>query len=533
MLFSVLVSVSNAVAEVSGRLDKTRRLAAFLQTVPPDEIEIAVAFLAGAPIQGRIGLGWSVISRATEAAPAPADEATLQLPEVSHALGAIAQTAGAGSARARLTQLASLFGRATAGERDFLVRLLFGELRQGALEGVLLDAIARASASPVAAIRQAAMTSGSLTTAARVALTEGPAALSQFVIQIFRPVQPMLAESASSIGEAMSLLGQGMLEFKLDGARIQVHKQGRDVRVFSRNLRDVTAAVPEVVDAISVLSPPDLIVDGEVLALDRDGRPLPFQETMRRFGRKLDVDRLRQELPLTPVLFDCLYLDGESLLDKPLSERRQRLSSVAANHLVTHIVTSTLSEAEAFMNEAVSRGHEGLMVKALDAHYIAGSRGRSWLKVKVVRTLDLVVLAAEWGHGRRKGKLSNLHLGARDTESGGFVMLGKTFKGLTDEMLEWQTRALLGLETHRDTYTVYVRPELVVEVAFNDVQESPQYPGRLALRFARVKAFREDKSASEADTLDSVREIWKSRVATTRDTGDHEDTKTTKSKTVE
>jgi DNA ligase-1 len=459
-----------------------------------------------------------VISRATEAAPAPAAEATLQLSEVSDELGAIARTAGSGSARARLTRLSSLFGRATASERDFLVRLLFGELRQGALEGVLVDAIARASSGSVATIRQAAMTSGSLTTVARVALTEGPAALSRFVIQIFRPVQPMLAESATSVAEALADLGQGMLEFKLDGARIQVHKQDRDVRVFSRNLRDVTAAVPEVVDLVSVLSPRELIVDGEVLALDGDGGPMPFQETMRRFGRKLDVDRLRRELPLTPVLFDCLYLDGESLLDKPLSERRQTLVSVAAPHVVPHIVTSTITEAEAFMNESVSRGHEGIMVKALDAKYIAGSRGRSWLKVKVVRTLDLVVLAAEWGHGRRKGKLSNLHLGARDTESDGFVMLGKTFKGLTDEMLEWQTSALLGLETHRDAYTVYVRPELVVEVAFNDVQESPQYPGRLALRFARVKGYRQDKSAAEADTIEAVRTIHARRFVTTKDT---------------
>ena len=276
-----------------------------------------------------------------------------------------------------MTQLASLLGRATPDERDFLIRLLFGELRQGALEGVLVDAIARASASPVATIRQAAMTSGSLVTVAQVALTEGPAGLSRFVIQVFRPVQPMLAESAESVGEAMADLGEAMLEFKLDGARIQVHKQGREVRVFSRNLRDVTAAVPEVVEAIEGLSPGDLIVDGEVLALNEDGRPLPFQETMRRFGRKLDVERLRRELPLTPVLFDCLYLDGESLLDKPLAGRRERLVGVAAHLVVPHIVTSLPSEAEAFMNESITRGHEGIMAKALDAHYIAGRRGRS------------------------------------------------------------------------------------------------------------------------------------------------------------
>jgi DNA ligase-1 len=495
------------VTEVSGRLEKTRRLAAFLTKVPPDEIEIAVAFLAGSPAQGRIGLGGSVISQAVRASPAPGSVATLQLSDVHEALGAIARIGGAGSSRARLSHLASLFGRTTGPERDFLIRLLFGELRQGALEGVLVDAIARASATPVATIRQAAMTSGNLTTVARVALTEGALALSRFVIQVFRAVQPMLAESAATVDEAMTDLGQAMLEFKLDGARIQVHKQGRDIRVFSRNLRDVTTAVPEVVEAAELLPAEELIVDGEVLALDQDKRPLPFQETMRRFGRKLDIERLRSELPLTPVFFDCLYQNGESLLDMPLTERRKRLESVAARMVVPHLVTSVPSEAEAFMNESVSRGHEGIMAKALDGTYVAGSRGRSWLKVKVVRTLDLVVLAAEWGHGRRTGKLSNLHLGARDPESNGFVMLGKTFKGLTDEMLEWQTRALLELETHRDAYTVYVRPELVVEVAFNDVQESPQYPGRVALRFARVKAFRQDKSAAEADTLDAVRAI--------------------------
>ncbi|HEY7448931.1 MAG TPA: ATP-dependent DNA ligase [Vicinamibacterales bacterium] len=510
MLLAHLVTVSNSVAAVSSRLDKTRQLATFLQSVPPDEIEIAVAFLSGTPAQGRIGLGGAVISQAVRAAPPPATAPVLQLSDVHDGLGTIARTEGAGSSRARVSQLASLLGRTTTEERDFLIRLLFGELRQGALEGVLGDAIARASATPVATIRQAAMTSGSLTTVARVALTEGADALSSFVIQVFRAVQPMLAESAATVEEAMTDLGQAMLEFKLDGARIQVHKQGGDIRVFSRNLRDVTAAVPEVVEATAVLSANELIVDGEVLALDRDNRPLPFQETMRRFGRKLDIERLRSELPLTPFFFDCLYLDGESLLDMPLTERRTKLETVAARMVVPHLVTAVPSEAEAFMNESVSRGHEGIMAKALDGTYVAGSRGRSWLKVKVVRTLDLVVLAAEWGHGRRKGQLSNLHLGARDPESNGFVMLGKTFKGLTDEMLEWQTRALQDLETHRDDYTVYVRPELVVEVAFNDVQESPQYPGGLALRFARVKGYRQDKSASEADTIQTLRGIYDS-----------------------
>jgi DNA ligase-1 len=324
----------------------------------------------------------------------------------------------------------------------------------------------------------------------------------------------MLAGSAEDVDEALSELGEAAVEYKLDGARVQIHKGGPEVRVYSRRLNEVTAAVPELVEAARDLPAREIIVEGEAIALRPDGTPLPFQTTMRRFGRRLDVERVRAELPVTLFLFDILYLDGMSLLDEPLSRRAVRLAeSVPASLLVPRIVTSSTQEAGDFHRAAMTRGHEGVMVKALDAPYEAGRRGRRWLKVKTVRTLDLVVLAAEWGHGRRRGWLSNLHLGARDPVGGGFVMLGKTFKGMTDEMLRWQTERLSELEVSRDDHTVYVRPELVVEVAFNDLQASPQYPGGLALRFARVKGYRPDKTASEADTIDTLREIYRSQGA--------------------
>jgi DNA ligase-1 len=343
---------------------------------------------------------------------------------------------------------------------------------------------------------------------ARTALVEGDAALSRFTWQIFQPVQPMLAETAADVDAALAELGEASLEYKLDGARIQVHKEGDAVKVFSRTLRDVTAAVPEVVEIVRALPARAMILDGEAIALRSDGTPHPFQVTMRRFGRRLDVDRLRHELPITPVFFDALYLDGEPLADEAHRRRIAALGEqLPAQWIVPRLVTSRSEEAAAFLARAIESGHEGVMAKAVDGAYAAGRRGQAWLKIKRTRTLDLVVLAVEWGHGRRRGTLSNLHLGARDAERGGFVMLGKTFKGLTDEMLAWQTQKLLELEISRDAYTVYVRPELVVEIAFNDVQESPQYPGGVALRFARVKRYRLDKSAADADTLATVQRL--------------------------
>jgi DNA ligase-1 len=384
-----------------------------------------------------------------------------------------------------------------------------GELRQGALEGLVVEAIARAADQPAAEVRRALMMTGDLPAVAAAALGGGRRGLSEFAVTLFRPVLPMLAGSAADVSQALAELGEAAVEYKFDGARVQIHRRGDEIRVYSRRLNQVTAAVPELVDAARAFATPEVIVEGEAIALRPDASPLPFQTTMRRFGRRLDVERMRDELPVTLFVFDILYLDGASLLDEPLRRRAELLAdAVPASLLVPRIVTASAEEADEFRRVAMARGHEGVMLKALDASYEAGRRGRRWLKVKAVRTLDLVVLAAEWGNGRRHGWLSNLHLGARDP-GGGFVMLGKTFKGMTDEMLRWQTDRLSELEVSRDAYTVYVRPELVVEVAFNDLQASPQYPGGLALRFARVKGYRPDKSASEADTIDTVREIYR------------------------
>jgi DNA ligase 1 len=507
MLLHDLVSTSAAVGEASGRLAKIGLLAGLLRRLAPEEVEIAIAFLSGEPRQGRMGIGYSTLSAAKDVA--AAEIPALHLHDVDDVFTQIAAIKGSGSAAARHQRLRDLLSRATAPEQDFIVRLLFGELRQGALEGVLVEAVARASGIEAAAVRRAAMMEGVLGPVARAALVDGEARLAGFGVRLFQPVQPMLAQPAADVNEALDQLARDVsLEWKLDGARIQAHKSGSDVRVFSRNLRDVTAAVPEVVEAMHGLAAHDVIVDGEVIALRPDASPHPFQVTMQRFGRKLDVERLRAEVPLTPFFFDCLYADGQSLIDVAQEGRVARLDTIAGSRVVPRLLRPTPETAARFLEETLQRGHEGLMVKSLAAGYAAGRRGQQWLKVKIARTLDLVILAAEWGHGRRIGWLSNLHLGARDPVNGGFVMLGKTFKGLTDEMLAWQTEKLRTLEISHDRHTVYVKPELVVEIAFNEVQESPQYPGGLALRFARVKSYRHDKPATEADTIDAVREIY-------------------------
>jgi DNA ligase-1 len=501
-----LVGTSNAVAGVRSRLQKVARLADLLARLSPAEVPVAVAFLSGGARQGRIGVGGALIRAARDVPPAA--EPALRLEEVDHALDALDEARGAGSTRARAELLRALFARATAEEQDFLVRLLFGELRQGALEGVLVDAVAKAARIPTATVRRATMMAGDLGPVAAAALAGGEAALAPFGLQLMQPVQPMLAATADDVEEALAELDHPSIELKLDGARIQVHKAGDDVRVFSRQLNEVTAALPEVVEVVRAMPARDLVLDGEAIALRPDGSPEPFQVTMRRFGRRLDVERLRAELPLSPFFFDALHLDGATLLDEPQQRRFALLQSLAPGPaVVPHRLASTVAEATAFYDEAVRRGHEGVMVKDPRSPYAAGNRGGAWLKVKAAHTLDLVVLAAEWGSGRRQGWLSNLHLGARDPERNAFVMLGKTFKGLTDEMLAWQTREFLAREIGRDAYTVYVRPELVVEVAFNDVQQSPRYPGGVALRLARVKRYRADKTAAEADPIGTVRDI--------------------------
>jgi DNA ligase-1 len=506
--FGTLAAISRRLAETRGRREKVALLAALLADTPAEEIEIATAYLSGAVRQDKLGLGWATIQRA---APGVAAEApSVELSEVDARLEAIARTSGKGSAEAKQRLLRALLERLTGEEQQFLGGLIVGELRQGALEGLVVEGVAAAANRPPAEIRRALMMAGDLPAVARAALAGDAAGLSAFAVRLFQPVLPMLAGSAEDVGEALSELGEAAVEYKLDGARVQIHRSGDQVRVYSRRLNEVTAAVPELVEAARAFAGGELIVEGEAIALRADGTPLPFQTTMRRFGRRLDVERVRAELPVTLFLFDLLYLDGESLLDEPLTRRWALLQrTVPPALLVPRIITGSGATAGEFHDAAVARGHEGVMVKALDAPYEAGRRGRRWLKVKTARTLDLVVLAAEWGHGRRRGWLSNLHLGARDPATGGFVMLGKTFKGMTDEMLRWQTERLAELEERRDDYTVYVRPELVVEVAFNDLQASPQYPGGLALRFARVKGYRLDKSPAEADTIDTLREIYR------------------------
>jgi len=508
-----VVSTSGAVAEAAGRLEKVGLLARLLQQLSAAELPVAIRYLTGTLPQGRIGIGRSLISQARLASAAA--EPRLELLEVNAAFEQVAAIAGRGSTGQRLTALRDLFARATPAEQSFLVRLLHGDLRQGAVEGVMVEAVAKASKVPGAKLRRAAMAAGDLSVVARAALFEGEGALSRFIVQIFQPVRPMLAEPGDDPDSALEQLGEAALEYKVDGARIQVHKAGDEVKVFSRHLREVTAAVPEIVQAARRLPGQEFILDGEAIALQPDGRPQRFQVTMQRFGRKLDVARLQEEVPLTASFFDLLDMDGETLIDLPQSRRFDALVRVVPAALVVpHLVTADPARARAFLEEAVAAGHEGLMAKSRAAAYAAGSRGRAWLKLKPAKTLDLVVLAVEWGNGRRHGWLSNLHLGARDTERGGFVMLGKTFKGLTDEMLTWQTERLLDLEIGRDDFTVYVRPELVVEIAFNDLQVSPHYPGRLALRFARVKRYRAEKPASEADTFATVQDTYRQLTGT-------------------
>jgi DNA ligase-1 len=507
MLLRRIVETSSNVTKTAGRLAKIERLADLLRTAAPSEIVAVSSYLTGALRQPRIGVGFSLLQRVVSAA--AAEESTLTLADVDDTLTRLEGASGKGSAKLRESMLRALFERATKDEQEFLFRLITGEVRQGALEGVMIEAVARAAGIEAPRVRRATMLAGDLGIVARAALVEGPAGLDQFAIQLFRPIQPMLAQTADDVSQAIAQLGRAALEIKLDGARIQVHRSGAEVRVFSRLLNDVTQAVPEVVEAVRRLTVSTVILDGEAIALRPDGSPHPFQTTMRRFGRKRDVDELKAELPLVPFFFDILFADDRPLIDEPYHRRVEILTLlVPESQRPGRIVTADANEGQRFYDRAIAAGHEGVMAKSLDAPYEAGSRGSAWLKVKAVHTLDLVVLAAEWGHGRRKGKLSNLHLGARDP-NGGFVMLGKTFKGLTDELLEWQTKRLLEIATERDGHIVWVRPELVVEIAFNGLQASSHYAGGLALRFARVVRYRADKTVDQADTIEAVRGLYR------------------------
>jgi DNA ligase-1 len=510
-LLSDLVQTSAAVGTTPARLAKVRALATQLRALDANEIAIAAQYLSGSAPQGRFGIGYSMLSAAARGQPASTPALTIL--EADRRLGELAVMRGSGASALRADALRALFALATDAEREFLVRLLAGELRQGALEGVMVDAIAAAAEIPAAPVRRAMMYAKSVGAVAHAALVDGEAGLAGFELEILSPVAPMLAQTAADPADALRLLGgEAAFEWKMDGARIQAHKSGGDVRLYTRSLNDVSAAVPEIVETVRALPAADFILDGEAIAFDANGRPHPFQITMRRFGRRLDVEKLRAELPMRAFFFDCLRLDGRSVVDLPLRERHAAFAeAVPAELRIPRIVTASAEEAQAFHDAALAAGHEGVMAKSLDAPYEAGNRGAGWLKIKRAHTLDLVVIAAEWGHGRRTGKLSNLHLGALEPATGEYVMLGKTFKGLTDAMLEWQTTELLAREIRSDGYTVYVRPELVAEIAFSDLQASPRYPGGLALRLARVKRYRDDKRVDEADTMDAVRRIHESQ----------------------
>ena len=504
-----LVELAGRVRSTSKKTEKVALIAALLRETQGRDAELVALYLCGTLPQGRIGVGWSTVERAL-GEPAAADAIPLTLDDVDRAMQDVASAKGAGSGERRAAALRSIVARATPDERRFLAQLLMGETRQGAQEGLVLEAVAKAAGLSPASVRAAAMYAGDVGRVARAALEEGAAGIARFSIQVLSPIAPMLANPADDVGAAIERLGEAAFEYKVDGARIQLHKAGDEVRVFTRHLQDVTARVPEIVAWARTLGPRELVLEGEAIAMRADGRPQPFQATMSRFGRSKDVAGALERVPLSTFFFDALLTDGEGpLVARPYADRARSLASVVEpERLLPRIVTVDPDEADRFLRQALDAGHEGLMAKSLAAPYAAGQRGFHWLKLKAAHTLDLVVIAVEWGSGRREGWLSNLHLGARDGASGQFVMLGKTFKGLTDELLRWQTERFLALETGRDGHVVHVRPEQVVEIAFNDVQESPRYPAGLALRFARVKRYRTDKPASEADTVAMVRALF-------------------------
>ncbi|HEX6300943.1 MAG TPA: ATP-dependent DNA ligase [Acidimicrobiia bacterium] len=495
MLLGEIVGVSEAVSATSARSKKIGLLADTLRRLGPDEAAVAVSFLAGKPTQRKLGAGYATIQGVDVE---PAEAATLQVAEVDRILQEISETSGPGSKAKRELLLADLLSRATEVEQDFLRGLMLRNLRQGALEGVMADAVAAALAVPGERVRRAAMLEGDLIAVSSRALAQGPDALGEAALTVLTPIQPMLAKTAETAGAAIGLLGEAVVEQKLDGLRVQVHRAGDRVRVFSRNLRDITGEMPGVVTTALAFPGERFILDGEALLVGDEGTPRSFQDSMSRPGDG-------SGLPLRPYYFDILHLDGVDLIDEPLARRREALESLAPpDSRVGSIVTADPTEAESFFDETVSAGFEGVVVKDRSQPYEAGRRGSGWLKVKPTHTLDLVVLAAEWGSGRRQGWLSNLHLGALGPD-GGFVMLGKTFKGLTDEMLAWQTSTFLDLEDRREGHIVYIRPEIVYEIAFDGVQRSPRYPGGVALRFARVKRHRDDKDPEDADTIATVR----------------------------
>ncbi len=491
------VAASSEVSETSSRSAKIATLAKLLRKLEPAEIAIVVGFLSGAPRQGRVGVGWSM-SYGVERSPAV--EASLTVSDIDSAIGNIQDSTGAGSTTRRKVILGDLFGRATEPEAGFLRRLFTGKLRQGSLAGLMVDAIAKAAAVPGDVVRRALMLSGDLPGTATTAMTSGEPGLLEVGFEIFRPIMPMLASTSTGVEEAVAGFARSSVEWKLDGIRIQIHRLDDEVRIYTRGLNEITPALPGIIDAVRRLPVTQVVLDGEALWMNETG-PAAFQETVSQ------IDAGAPPEGIVTFLFDLLHLDGEDLLDAPLEERSARLQTLAPQLKVPALITSDPEEAQRVLDEALAAGHEGVVVKDVASLYAAGRRGKAWRKVKPVLTYDLVVLGAEWGHGRRQGWLSNLHLGARDPETGKFVMVGKCFKGLTDDLLRWQTDALLGLEAERKGILVRVRPELVVEVALDGVQVSTRYSGGVALRFARIKRYRPDKPAAEADTVDALRKL--------------------------
>ncbi len=504
LLYDVAVA-SSALAATRSRLEKRDLLVAALQRAEADDLEIVVAYLAGELRQRRTGIGWAALG----SLPQPAAEPTLTVTEVDAQLERLSRLNGPGSAAQRSTAVSTLFGRATESEQRLLRGLISGDLRQGALDAAMLDAVAAASKIPLASIRRAAMLRGATGPVAVAALTVGPDAVAAFGLTVGQPVRPMLAASAPDVAAAMTTSGSpASLDVKLDGIRIQVHRDGDQVRIFTRSLDDITSRLPEVCVVARALAPGTVILDGEVLTVDADGRPRPFQETASRTATHVGPAVPDGAGITAAFFFDVLHVDGTDLIDEPLAARLVVLDDLLPPGVrVPRITTSDPIEAQRFFDDAVSAGQEGVVVKALDASYDAGRRGSAWVKVKPRHTLDLVVLAVEWGSGRRRGWLSNIHLGARDPVDGSFVMLGKTFKGMTDDMLRWQTARFLELEESRSGHVVRVRPEQVVEIAFDGLQRSTRYPGGWALRFARVLRYRDDKPADEADTIDTIRRL--------------------------
>ncbi|MFC9430447.1 ATP-dependent DNA ligase [Streptomyces sp. NPDC056987] len=507
MLLAPLARVSREVAESSARTRKISLLAGVFRTAGPGDVPVVIPYLAGRLPQGRIGVGWNALKDP----PPPAGRATLTVHGTDAVFTELAAVAGAGAQGERRRLVRELLGAATEEEQRFLVGLISGEVRQGALDAVAVEALAQTAGASPAAVRRAVMLAGSLQPVAERLLAEGPHVLEEFLLTVGHPVLPMLAQSATSVAEAVDRLGECVVEEKLDGIRVQVHRSGSTVRIFTRTLDEITGRLPEVSTAALGLDGDRFVLDGEVIALDERGRPRPFQEVAGRVGSRTDVTSAAAAVPLSPVFFDVLAADGEDLLDLPCADRYEVLARLVPEPMrVRRLVVPggggaplDAGAGEEFLRETLDRGHEGVVVKALDTPYSAGRRGAGWLKVKPVHTLDLVVLAVEWGHGRRTGRLSNLHLGAR-RDDGSFVMLGKTFKGLTDAMLEWQTDRLRELALRDDGFTVTVRPELVVEIAYDGLQRSSRYPAGVTLRFARVVRYREDKTAEEADTIGAV-----------------------------